>query len=177
MKYKVHLFGCSTGITRYVDVPDEDVPHLSQDELLDRIFCNGQNEHQPQRLPGVSYGDVIELHSINPQPLETSSYFFVTKNDFWALTPEQFERYSNLPLGFRKSLLNKDEILAFFNKQPLLEQMLADVVVDPPDLVPNDLGWYGVSTGNEGTIAYFKKESDAFRFRLDLINLKLNPLK
>ena len=35
-------------------------------------------------------------------------------------------------------------------------------------------GWCAVIT-DDGIIAYFEKETDAFRFRLDLINRLLNP--
>lgn len=34
--------------------------------------------------------------------------------------------------------------------------------------------WYAV-VNEEGIIAYFGRENDAFRFRLDYINRKLNP--
>lgn len=38
------------------------------------------------------------------------------------------------------------------------------------------IGWYGVSTDDDGgLIAYFRDETDAFRFRLDYINRKMNP--
>jgi hypothetical protein len=38
------------------------------------------------------------------------------------------------------------------------------------------IDWYGVSTDDDGgIIAYFRDEKDAFRFRLDYINRKLNP--
>ena len=36
------------------------------------------------------------------------------------------------------------------------------------------IGWFGV-INESGIIAYFGKENDAFRFRLDYINRKLNP--
>lgn len=39
---------------------------------------------------------------------------------------------------------------------------------------PHPAGWYGVCD-EEGVIAYFQREVDAFRFRLDLINRRLNP--
>jgi hypothetical protein len=38
------------------------------------------------------------------------------------------------------------------------------------------LGWCFVDD-SERVIAYFANETDAFRFRLDLINQKLNPLQ
>ena len=36
-------------------------------------------------------------------------------------------------------------------------------------------GWFVVSTGNEGEIAYFAREDDALAFRLLLVNLICNP--
>ena len=38
------------------------------------------------------------------------------------------------------------------------------------------LGWWLVGDSEQGGIAYFAHKTDAFRFRLDLINQKLNPL-
>ena len=35
--------------------------------------------------------------------------------------------------------------------------------------------WYAVATDDDGIIAYFFKESDAYRFCLDYINRQLNP--
>ncbi len=64
-----------------------------------------------------------------------------------------------------------------------LDDWLADVsVLEPYDRVaavesgntawPD--GWWAV-TDNHGCIAYFRNAVDAFRFRLDYINRKLNP--
>ena len=44
-------------------------------------------------------------------------------------------------------------------------------------LIPK--GWYAVSIGcpllDDGITACFRRETDAFRFRLDLINRRMNP--
>jgi hypothetical protein len=59
-----------------------------------------------------------------------------------------------------------------------LDELLEDVAVDFPGVWQNDTGpkdWYAVSTADDGIIAYFYSEADAFRFRLDYINRKLNP--
>jgi len=56
--------------------------------------------------------------------------------------------------------------------------LLDTVHVDAPHMWVNDegpKGWYAVATDDDGIIAYFCKEKDAFRFRLDLINRHLNP--
>ena len=39
------------------------------------------------------------------------------------------------------------------------------------------LEWWFVDHHHEGVIAYFANKHDAFRFRLDLINHALNPLR
>ncbi len=58
-----------------------------------------------------------------------------------------------------------------------LESLLEEIAVIPPgqlDNPPEGLEeWYAVTT-DWGIIAYFAEEADAFRFRLDLINLILN---
>lgn len=63
----------------------------------------------------------------------------------------------------------------------LLEDWSVDLIWDEnnPDLLEKrkDLqGWHGVTNSDSGSyIAYFEKETDAFRFRLDCINRILNP--
>ncbi len=59
-----------------------------------------------------------------------------------------------------------------------LEDLLALITVYGPGEWENDLGeqledWYAVAD-EAGIIAYFINEKDAFRFRLDLINIRLN---
>ena len=54
-------------------------------------------------------------------------------------------------------------------------------VVDRDTLDPKDIRWwdpqfqYGVSHPEDGIVALFVKESDAFRWRLDYINRQMNP--
>jgi len=60
-----------------------------------------------------------------------------------------------------------------------LFDLLDNVTVHAPGQWHNDIGpkdWYAVSSDEFGGIfAYFQHENDAFRFRLDYINRKLNP--
>jgi hypothetical protein len=60
-----------------------------------------------------------------------------------------------------------------------LDTMLEEVSVHAPGMWENDEGpkdWWAVSTDEDGgIIAYFRDEADAFRYRLDYINRKLNP--
>jgi hypothetical protein len=62
-----------------------------------------------------------------------------------------------------------------------LEDSLENVSVHAPGMWRNKHGpkdWYAVSTDDAGgIIAHFKYENDAFRFRLDYINNRINPFK
>ncbi len=60
-----------------------------------------------------------------------------------------------------------------------IDEALDRVSVDDPDLIgpetwqgPKD--WFGVST-DDGIVAYFGTEAEAYRYRLNLINRMLNP--
>lgn len=58
-----------------------------------------------------------------------------------------------------------------------LEEWLEAVDVLDPGMWENDTGpenWYAVAN-DDGIIAYFGEERDAYRFRLDYINRQLNP--
>lgn len=58
-----------------------------------------------------------------------------------------------------------------------LDTMLTTVVVLEPGMWENDTGpqnWYAVED-ETGIIAYFANGTDAYRFRLDQINGRLNP--
>lgn len=58
-----------------------------------------------------------------------------------------------------------------------IDELLDDISVMPPehlDQPQSTKDWHAVTT-TDGIIAYFMRESDAFRFRLDYINGILNP--
>lgn len=58
-----------------------------------------------------------------------------------------------------------------------LDELLETWSVYPPGSWENETGpaeWYAVANNN-GIVAYFGKETDAYRFRLDAINRALNP--
>jgi len=59
-----------------------------------------------------------------------------------------------------------------------LEELLEEWSVLYPGMWENKSGpqdWYAVSN-DDGIVAYFAKEGDAFMFRLDKINTELNRL-
>ena len=56
-------------------------------------------------------------------------------------------------------------------------ELLESISVMPPGGWENEAGpagWWAV-VDDDGIVAYFLRESDAFRFRLDCINRILNP--
>lgn len=62
-----------------------------------------------------------------------------------------------------------------------LDELLQSISVLEPGMWENELSkdspikdWYAVC-GDDGIVAYFGSEVDAYRFRLDLINRILNP--
>lgn len=60
---------------------------------------------------------------------------------------------------------------------PNLTELLEFWFVAAPGMWDNDdgtIGWWAVGNDDQGLIAYFKNEQDAFRFRLDQINRTLN---
>ena len=71
-----------------------------------------------------------------------------------------------------------DPTTVYFRKPMSLDDWLEYVQVDAPGMWENDKGpleWYAVSDPDLGVIAYFAREVDAFRFRLDYINRQMNP--
>lgn len=60
-----------------------------------------------------------------------------------------------------------------------LDDLLESWSVLPPGHWDNDdgpKGWFAVCNDEESIVAYFSKEEDAFRYRLDQINLQLNTI-
>ena len=49
------------GAIRIVRVPKHEIGNVSYIEDLNAIWYWGQNDHQPQKTPSVSMGDVIRL--------------------------------------------------------------------------------------------------------------------
>ncbi len=59
-----------------------------------------------------------------------------------------------------------------------LDDALENWMVHAPGLWENDVGpkdWWAVSDENNGIVAYFGNEIDAFRHRLAMINRDMNP--
>ena len=68
--------------------------------------------------------------------------------------------------------------MTIMDKYPeTLDDFLEEVQVMDPGMWENSegpVGWYAVTNEN-GIIAYFGREADAYRFRLDYISQRLNP--
>lgn len=80
------------GTIRVVDVPSYKIEtaRLSNpdviDEILNLTFHYGQNEIQPQKMPSVSAGDIIEL---------LGRYYDVRPTGFQEISHEKFEKLHN----------------------------------------------------------------------------------
>ena len=63
MKFKIYLIAFGNGKIRTVEVPQKIAEEFctTSEQMLELIFEYGQNDFQPQPLPSVSVGDVIEL--------------------------------------------------------------------------------------------------------------------
>lgn len=92
MKFRVHLLAFSDpGTIREVEVPET---ALSDDRIqtLEQVFYFGQNDFQPQELPSVSMGDVIEYHDGRDLRL-----YMVVSRGFEEIGPVLFGTYQRLP--------------------------------------------------------------------------------
>jgi hypothetical protein len=56
-----------------------------------------------------------------------------------------------------------------------LDLALEIIAVRGPADHPGPEGWYAVEDAGLGIVAYFLKETDALRYRLDLANRMVNP--
>jgi hypothetical protein len=59
--FEVELNMFCQGAIRIVRVPKHEIGNVSYIEDLNAIWYWGQNDHQPQRIPSISMGDVIRL--------------------------------------------------------------------------------------------------------------------
>ena len=82
MIVKVHMLAfCDKETTRDVTIPYE-ADERELEDVLDSTFKYGQNDFQPQNLPSVSVGDVVEYNG---------EYHDVKGIGFEKITPEEFE--------------------------------------------------------------------------------------
>lgn len=75
MKVSVHMLAFCNGEIREVNVPDDELASLGN------IFYWGQNDCQPQNLPSVSMGDVIELNG-EYHRIEATCFQLLSKKEF-----------------------------------------------------------------------------------------------
>lgn len=61
--------------------------------------------------------------------------------------------------------------LDYYLEEIAVQEVDSDLAIN--NKIPNLIGWFAV-INEEGIIAYFGIEKDAFRFRLDYINIILN---
>jgi hypothetical protein len=89
MEILVHMFAFAEpndrSKIRKVFIDDTKAEYASQDELLEAVFHYGQNDFQPQQIPSVSVGDVIQ---------QNNKYFMVKSLGFEEISKEQFDNLS-----------------------------------------------------------------------------------
>lgn len=59
--FEVELNMFCQGAIRIVRVPKHEIGNVSYIEDLNAIWYWGQNDHQPQKMPSISMGDVIRF--------------------------------------------------------------------------------------------------------------------
>ena len=96
MKVKTHLLAFKEDKIRMVEIPDE----TGVSDILDQTFVYGQNDFQPQRMPSLSVGDVIELKD---------EYHLIRSVDFRKITSSEFESYKAIPMRDRFMSVCKTE--------------------------------------------------------------------
>lgn len=107
-------------------------------------------------------------------PGKRAVYVSSEDNDDFIKLKDMIEQdMADVPQLFSDKL---DEVIED-DKIPTLDDLLENWTVDAPGLWENDSGpkdWYAVSNDDEGIVAYFEHEKDAFGFRLYKINQILN---
>ena len=98
MKVKTHLLAFEEDKIRMVEIPDD--TGVFEDHILDATFKYGQNDFQPQPMPSLSVGDVIELKG---------EYHLVMPVGFRKITPSEFESYKAIPMRDRSMNVYKME--------------------------------------------------------------------
>lgn len=101
MKVKTHLLAFEEDMIRMVEIPDEvGVRGASEDDILNETFAYGQNDFQPQQMPSLSVGDVIELNG---------EYHLIMSVGFKKIAQSEFESYKAIPMRDRSMSVYKME--------------------------------------------------------------------
>ena len=75
---------------------DERIEHSDIMVALEEIFKMGQNDFQPQPMPSLSVGDVVEW-----EPGRYKKYWLIMGIGWKNLNEEEFEAYKKIPLQDR----------------------------------------------------------------------------
>lgn len=82
MKIQVEMLAFKEkGIFREVEIPDAED---KLENVLEEVFCRGQNDFQAQQLPSVSVGDIIHYQD---------KKYVVCAISFKEITQEQYDNY------------------------------------------------------------------------------------
>lgn len=91
MTVKVHMFAFAEAgdrsMVRMVNIPDDEFSRAKDIHTkLELVFRYGQNDFQPQPIPSVSVGDVVELDG-RYFTATSAAWKEFTKKEFLALKP------------------------------------------------------------------------------------------
>ena len=95
MKVKTHLLAFEEDKIRMVEIDDKYLNHLSVIEVLEEVFRLGQNDLQPQQMPSLSVGDVVE------KECNRCTYWLIMATGWKNLNEEEFEAYKKIPMRDR----------------------------------------------------------------------------
>ena len=96
MLIKTHLLAFEEDRIRMVEIDDGFKASISVTDVLEEVFKMGQNDFQPQEMPSLSVGDVVELD-------ETcyKKYWLIMSAGWKNLTEEEYEAYKQIPIPER----------------------------------------------------------------------------
>lgn len=89
----VELWAFGEGEVRQVEIPDVLVKDLADKPamlhtVLGAVFRYGQNDYDPQQLPSVSVGDVINIYG---------GKYMIKSVGFHSMSKSEYESYIRLP--------------------------------------------------------------------------------
>lgn len=94
--YRVFMLAFRQGEIRTVRVPETEVFGKKTERILDRVFYWGQNDFQPQMMPSVSVGDVIEIRTEIGPGSWFNEYWMVEDFGFRKMARHEFHIYSEM---------------------------------------------------------------------------------
>ena len=96
MLVKTHLLAFEEDKIRTVEINDGFQNALSVTAILEEVYHQGQNDFQPQPMPSLSVGDVVDL-----EETRYKKYWLIMLAGWKNLTEEEYEAYKQIPMRDR----------------------------------------------------------------------------